>query len=250
MSAGEKFVADNSKQSEVVTSKDVAQRLRERLVTVPKPDTKPFDVPATGYFQMGSVGGTHKPGDSAGVLSIFTTFAGSGNKMQEHIYAVDPLCEEGAEEIERLRNIIGNALALCTGEYIAECRDVLALAESSAHETSGCEALVRQWHAATLAMETPDMEAKLTAQRRVVDAERKLMAWADSSAVEPECNQAKAASSGADSVAPTPRGSLPNSLGTSLPEKASAPRCEVRLQYAGGESRCTRDAGHDGTCVY
>lgn len=34
------------------------------------------------------------------------------------------------------------------------------------------------------------------------------------------------------------------------PEKVSALRCVVRLQYAGGESRCTRDADHDGNCVY
>lgn len=39
-------------------------------------------------------------------------------------------------EVERLHNIIGNALPLCTGEYIAECRDVLALAESSRVETT------------------------------------------------------------------------------------------------------------------
>lgn len=84
-------------------SSNLVSRLRQRLITVPKPDSKPFDMPAAGYFQMGSVGGTHKPGDSAGVLSIFSTCANGGNKLQEHIYAVDPLCEEAATEIERLR---------------------------------------------------------------------------------------------------------------------------------------------------
>lgn len=66
-----------------------------------------------------------------------------------------------------------------------EVCQILQTPQVTPDETSGCEALVRQWHAATLAMETPDMEAKLTAQRRVVDAERKLMVWANSSAVEP-----------------------------------------------------------------
>jgi hypothetical protein len=29
-----------------------------------------------------------------------------------------------------------------------------------------------------------------------------------------------------------------------------APRCPTRLQYTGGESRCVRDAGHGGNCLF
>lgn len=74
---------------------------------------------------------------------------------------------------------IGNARPPEIEWRVVEYRKVSPVQETAAPETTGCEALVRQWHAAVCAMETPDIEAKLTAQRRVVDAERKLMEWAN-----------------------------------------------------------------------
>lgn len=61
--------------------------------------------------------------------------------------------------------------------------DVLSMLGTT---TETPEQLVRDWYAAVKGMETSDMAAKLTAQRRVVDFERKLMTWAASHSVKAE----------------------------------------------------------------
>jgi hypothetical protein len=50
------------------------------------------------------------------------------------------------------------------------------MAAMHAHET--CDQLVRDWHSAVIDMETPNMDSKLAAQRRVVACETKLHSWA------------------------------------------------------------------------
>lgn len=117
--------------TDLLTS-NLVSRLRQRLITVPKPGTQPFDMSAAGYFQMGSVGGTHKPGDSAGVLSVFNTWGGGGNKLQEHIFAVDPLCEEAAQALERTS--VETAAPL--DGAIEALRDIAAMGRKAGSETA------------------------------------------------------------------------------------------------------------------
>jgi hypothetical protein len=70
------------------------ERLRNKLVVVPKPGTERRSLQPheniTFWF-----GGEHKAGDSAGLRSV-----GIGGQVQEHVYAVDPLCEEAAQTLE------------------------------------------------------------------------------------------------------------------------------------------------------
>lgn len=88
--------------------KDLVLRLRERLITVPKPGTEPR-VMATGEWLSCSVGGEHKAGDDAGeqMLSNYYGLQNQPARVQQHVYEVEPLCEEAAQEIERLRNMRG-----------------------------------------------------------------------------------------------------------------------------------------------
>lgn len=91
---------------------DIVTSLRGRLITVPKPGTDPF-VPPQPFWITVDTAQDHKPGDDAGLQylpSIFTGCAASAPppmRVQEHIYVVDPLCEEAAREIERLRTMLG-----------------------------------------------------------------------------------------------------------------------------------------------
>jgi hypothetical protein len=97
---------------------DLTDRLRARLITVPKPGTEPFTPqgPITMWISW-----EHKAGDDAGLayLPEITTPFPRPARVQEHIYVVEPLCAEAAAEIERL-----------TGENAA----VLLLANSQAKE--------------------------------------------------------------------------------------------------------------------
>lgn len=84
--------------------KSLVERLRDRLITVPKPGSEPFKPSPLFYWNV-TIGGEHKAGDSAGYQSIFYGIAGygdGGGYLQEHIYVVDPLCEEAAKAIEQL----------------------------------------------------------------------------------------------------------------------------------------------------
>lgn len=86
----------------------LVERLRQRLITVWKPGSKPFR-PIYPIIYTTSVGGVHKPGDPAGYGSFNPTAnaCAAGHDpnswmMYEMVYAVDPLCEEAAKEIETL----------------------------------------------------------------------------------------------------------------------------------------------------
>lgn len=95
--------------------KSLPERLRERLITVWKPGSKPFK-PVYPVIYTTHVGGEHKAGDPAGYGS-FNPTAGAcaaGHDpnswmMYEMIYAVDPLCEEAAKEIEKLQNAVNSS---------------------------------------------------------------------------------------------------------------------------------------------
>lgn len=90
---------------------DLIARLRQRrLITVPKPGTEPR-VSYPGETFTCWTGGEHQPGDDAGMQFLpnysVQGFANQPMRVQEHIYAVEPLCEEAAQEIERLRKMLG-----------------------------------------------------------------------------------------------------------------------------------------------
>ena len=98
------------------------ERLRARLITVPKPGTTPWE---TNYpiTLTSSIGGDHKAGDDAGMQQVASVhFFGGANKpkLQEHIYAVEPLCEEAAEEIERLTRERDELAAAMDKSYATE----------------------------------------------------------------------------------------------------------------------------------
>lgn len=84
-----------------------------------------------------------------------------------------------------------------------------AILDMPADETNGCESIIREWRAAVRDMETSHMETKLAAQRRVVAAERKLIAWADSSPLEPTPEPAKPWKRGANPVGTHKQGYAP-----------------------------------------
>jgi hypothetical protein len=78
-------------------------RLRARLITVPKPGTEPFKPGPSGITMFCDSGVPHKAGDDAGLQTVSELWRGSYGewRVQEHVYAVEPLCAEAAAEIER-----------------------------------------------------------------------------------------------------------------------------------------------------
>jgi hypothetical protein len=93
-------------QKSAAGSVPLTQRLRSRLITVPKPGMKPFK-PTYPMYQSMNIGAEHKPGDFAGYSSYNPTVGAcaAGHDpnnwmMLEMVYAVDPLCEEAARKIE------------------------------------------------------------------------------------------------------------------------------------------------------
>lgn len=88
-------------------STDLVARLRKRLITVPEPGSEPF-VPPQPFWVTCDMG-EHKAGDSAGLQYLPTLSVTGMNpqpmRVQKHIYVVEPLCEEAAQEIERLRRL-------------------------------------------------------------------------------------------------------------------------------------------------
>jgi hypothetical protein len=76
----------------------LVDRLHARLVTVPRPGAQPFT--PTGSIAMSIGGGPHKPGDDAGLQTIYNhTGAAIGTqpwRVQEHVYAGEPLAYEAA----------------------------------------------------------------------------------------------------------------------------------------------------------
>lgn len=87
--------------------RSLIERLRERLVTVPKPGSKPFK-PTQQMILYSTGGGEHKPGDPAGYSNFNPTAnacaAGHDSTYWmalEMVYAVDPLCEEAAQALEK-----------------------------------------------------------------------------------------------------------------------------------------------------
>lgn len=85
------------------------KRLRARLITVPKPGTEPRVLYPGETFTCWT-GREHQPGDDAGeqFLPNYSVqgFANQPMRVQPHVYAVEPLCEEAAQEIERLRKAL------------------------------------------------------------------------------------------------------------------------------------------------
>lgn len=88
-------------------TKTLVQRLRSRLVIVPKPGAKPFR-PTYPIMGTSTIGGEHKPGDPAGYSTINPSVGAcaagydpSNWMMLEMVYAVDPLCEEAAAALDR-----------------------------------------------------------------------------------------------------------------------------------------------------
>jgi hypothetical protein len=66
-------------------------------------------------------------GEDAGeqFLSSVSGLVSTGSKVQRHVYAVEPLCEEAAQEIERLRK----ALQDITDEW--ELGDAIRIAKDA-----------------------------------------------------------------------------------------------------------------------
>ena len=85
-----------------MTKTNLVERLRSRLVTVPKPGTEPRVMAPNEWMSM-TVGGEHKAGDDAGEIMLPNFYGAAANRKQQHIYVVEPLCKEAAAEIERLR---------------------------------------------------------------------------------------------------------------------------------------------------
>lgn len=87
--------------------KDIVERLRERLIVVPKPGTVPRDAMPNEWITC-TIGGEYKDGDDAGLQYVQGSVmlpqpANFVARLQLHIYAIEPLCREAANEIERLR---------------------------------------------------------------------------------------------------------------------------------------------------
>lgn len=79
---------------------DIVTRLRERIELVPKPGTEPY-LPGFGEGPViTNASPSSKPGEDAGIFWLEGPYL--NQKLQMHIWAVDPLCEEAAKEIERL----------------------------------------------------------------------------------------------------------------------------------------------------
>ena len=116
--------------------KDIVERLRARVIIVAKPGTKPFK--PDGPIEMTFGGGPFKAGDDAGIQSVAASynFPSSQWWVQEHIYAVEPLCAEAADEIERLR-ANGPYLTIQEGECPELDAVVNALTQSDAGEHHG-----------------------------------------------------------------------------------------------------------------
>lgn len=86
--------------------KDIVERLRERTISIPKPGTKPFQPHGPITTTIG--GPPKKPGEDLGVSSVYSPIPNQW-LVQEHICAIEPLCAEAADEIERLRSKCGYA---------------------------------------------------------------------------------------------------------------------------------------------
>lgn len=93
---------------------ELADRLLTRLVTVPKPGTKPF-TPSSNWCHVMTAGGNNPPpkaGDSAGYSSINLNLTGAANHgpsqfgMQEMVYAHEPLCKEAADRLRELEDAL------------------------------------------------------------------------------------------------------------------------------------------------
>lgn len=74
-------------------SSNLISRLRQRLVVVPKPGTKPRPIQFQESYTL-MLCGEHKAGDDAGLRHT------PGGWVQESVFAVDPLCEEAAQALE------------------------------------------------------------------------------------------------------------------------------------------------------
>lgn len=106
---------------------DLLSRLRARLVAVPKPGTEPREIRYGEWFTF-STGGKYKAGEDAGEQSLPSVSMYTGHnppmRVQQHVYVVEPLCEEAAKEIERLtlereqlREALADAIALKVEPY-------------------------------------------------------------------------------------------------------------------------------------
>ena len=102
----------------------IVERLRARLIFVPKPGTEWRDTLANEWIDF-TIGGEHKAGDDAGLqYQTSMHFAGlqSKPKVRPHIYAVEPLCAEAADRIDaleaRVARLEGALRAMvATGKY-------------------------------------------------------------------------------------------------------------------------------------
>lgn len=93
-------------------SENLVERLRERLITVPKPGSRPFE-PTYPISYTYVTGEKHKPGDSAGVQMVnvnltAASFVPSHFVAQEFVYAPSKLEWDAAAEIERLQSKLKN----------------------------------------------------------------------------------------------------------------------------------------------
>jgi hypothetical protein len=90
--------------------KGIVERLRARLITIPKPGTQPFK--PVGSIEMTCGGGPFKAGDDAGLRTVPLSFAhpSSESWVQQHVYAVEPICAEAADEIESLKLLLTKCL--------------------------------------------------------------------------------------------------------------------------------------------
>lgn len=83
------------------------ERLRARLVPVPKPGTEPRFV-RYGDTMRGLICFFPKIGDDAGECQLGGNLAAgaSGFMVQPHVWATEPLCEESALAIEELKSVL------------------------------------------------------------------------------------------------------------------------------------------------
>lgn len=119
---------------------NIIERLRARLIAVPKPGTKPRQT-EWGESITIQVGGEHKAGDDAGLCTLpqFTTVA-APPLVQEHVYAVEPLCEEAAQAVERYAAVLR---ALMTNPHIDLGDQIYTVRE---HEGEGWDGpSVKMW---------------------------------------------------------------------------------------------------------
>lgn len=80
----------------------LVERLRARLITIPKPGTEPRVISPNEFMTM-TVGGEHHVGEDAGEIMLPNVYGAVAPRKQQHIYAVEPLCGEAADEIELLQ---------------------------------------------------------------------------------------------------------------------------------------------------